>query len=155
MRVTGSVTLAEKIAPDSVLNVNVDNPSVLAFSFNDGRFEYTKANQVTGHGTVVLTTNTSDDNIASWQIFAGLVAPAPGIGSAGVRTVGPGCLLGGPCDTGLAVDNFNPANVDRGESFVAGSWTVTAVPEPSTYALFLAGIALVGFAAHRRSKLPT
>ena len=31
--------------------------------------------------------------------------------------------------------------------------TVGVVPEPATYALFLAGIALVGFAAHRR-KLP-
>ena len=111
---------------------------------------------MTGHGTVVLVADASGNNVASWQIFAGLVLSAPGIGSVGVRTVGPGCLLGGPCDTGFAVDNFNPANIDRGETFVAGSWTVTAVPGPSTYALFLAGIGLVGFGAHRRNnRLPT
>ena len=39
MRVTGSVTLAEKIAPNGVVNVNVLDSSVLAFDFNDGRFD--------------------------------------------------------------------------------------------------------------------
>lgn len=41
-------------------------------------------------------------------------------------------------DHGLAIDNFK--------------MSVVAVPEPETYALFLAGLGLLGFAARRRNK---
>ena len=37
-------------------------------------------------------------------------------------------------------------------NLVDGSLTVTAVPEPGTYAMLLAGLGLMGFVARRRSK---
>jgi hypothetical protein len=37
-----------------------------------------------------------------------------------------------------------------GTGFVGADYTVTAVPEPETYALMLAGLAAVGFVARRR-----
>jgi len=43
--------------------------------------------------------------------------------------------------------NFDPAGEIRGQMI-----PVTAVPEPETYALMLAGLGLVGFAAIRRRK---
>jgi len=41
-------------------------------------------------------------------------------------------------------------SVDVGRDIVAANWTVTAVPEPETYAMMLAGLGLIGFAARRR-----
>lgn len=56
--------------------------------------------------------------------------------------------------------SFDPDNIwlnGSGASYLAGSnlridvTAVTAVPEPETYALMLVGLAIVGFAARRRS----
>ena len=53
-----------------------------------------------------------------------------------------------PCDAvGITL-------IDAANSFVPGTWTVAAVPEPSTYALLLAGLALVGFSAKRHMSMP-
>jgi len=38
------------------------------------------------------------------------------------------------------------------EGWGVGSYTVTAVPEPETYAMFLAGLGMIGFMARRRRK---
>ncbi len=38
----------------------------------------------------------------------------------------------------------------NGSGFIGADYTVTAVPEPETYALMLAGLAAVGFVARRR-----
>lgn len=43
-------------------------------------------------------------------------------------------------------------STDFGGDIVAANWTVTAVPEPETYAMLLAGLGLVGFAARRRKQ---
>ena len=42
-----------------------------------------------------------------------------------------------------------PAQI-LGTGFVGATYTVTAVPEPETYALLLAGLGVVGFIARRR-----
>jgi hypothetical protein len=41
---------------------------------------------------------------------------------------------------------------DFGIPTVAAHWQLTAVPEPETYAMLLAGLGLVGFAARRRKQ---
>lgn len=42
-------------------------------------------------------------------------------------------------------DNYNPAELHA-------NWQITAVPEPETYAMLLAGLGALGFAARRRKQ---
>lgn len=54
--------------------------------------------------------------------------------------------------------SLNWANIDSlvitqtGTNLVMDNFTISAVPEPSTYALLLGGLSLVGFIANRRKK---
>jgi len=50
---------------------------------------------------------------------------------------------------GVSQIDFRTINDDK---FYIGEATVSAVPEPSTYALMIAGLGLVGFMASRRKK---
>jgi hypothetical protein len=54
--------------------------------------------------------------------------------------------------TGLSTGAYTLTLIGTGAGFsgYGGSFTVSAVPEPSTYALLLAGIGMVGFVASRR-----
>jgi hypothetical protein len=148
MRVTGLVTFAEKIAPNTIVNIALGNPSVLSYGFNDGRFDYNLGNVY--QGQLVFETDASG-GVAEWFVSVN-IAPAPGVPNSHASTRSNPCNASNVCDAAYVQEKFN---YDRANVYGAGSWTVTAIPEPQTYALFLAGIALVGFAAHRRSNLPT
>jgi hypothetical protein len=58
--------------------------------------------------------------------------------------------------TGLYFDKFNPnvayVNIQHPSSGNDVLLQITAVPEPETYAMFLAGLGLIGVAARRRNK---
>jgi hypothetical protein len=47
---------------------------------------------------------------------------------------------------GVTIDNYNG-------QYVTENWSVSAVPEPSTWVMLLLGFASLGFAAHRRATL--
>jgi len=149
MRLTGSITLKEAIAPDSHISTRGHRPEVLAFSFNDGRVEHTKAN-APSFAQFILLTNASG-GIEHWNI---LIRRYIDPWTAVLSTYG-------NCDPGFWCDDveLSPEDGRRGDrayTVLKGSWTVTPVPEPSTYALFLAGIAIVAVAARLRSRrLPT
>ena len=49
-------------------------------------------------------------------------------------------------NSGTVIDTYNG-------QYVTGNWNVSAVPEPSTWAMLLMGFAGLGFVAHRRTKL--
>jgi hypothetical protein len=51
------------------------------------------------------------------------------------------------------VTNMSPYGHFSGVNSYGGTISVTAVPEPETYAMLLAGLGVVGFAARRRNKV--
>jgi hypothetical protein len=55
----------------------------------------------------------------------------------------------------LILDFASSSGPNVGAVFTLENLAVTAVPEPETYALLLAGLALLGFAARRRKKSGT
>jgi hypothetical protein len=61
---------------------------------------------------------------------------------------------GGPGNGSIAaqlVNNGVTIDVYNGQ-YVTANWSVSAVPEPSTWAMMLAGFAGLGFAGYRRSR---
>ena len=151
MRITGSLTLADAIAADSGFSFDNTSPQLLAFSFSDGLIIYNNLNVETARFS--LTTNPTGDGMVDWFVRAYRGRRPPDIEDSGLTVHNPGGCGITACDsalTGAYLSGYAYASNSN-----IGAWTVTAVPEPETYALFLAGIALVGFAAHRRSKLPT
>jgi len=142
MRITGAITLDGAITPSTTVSFSDVSPNLIAFNFNDGRFNYTPNNV---DAAVSLVTNASG-GISAWSIFMQGSIPAANVGSFQVDSGTPCSTF---CDRVVLTNLLNTAQ-DRAESLNLGSWTVTPVPEPSTYAFMLAGIALVGFAAHRR-----
>ena len=54
--------------------------------------------------------------------------------------------------TGLSAGSYFLTYVGVGTGSYGGTLEVTAVPEPETYALMLAGLGMVGFMAARRSR---
>ncbi len=70
-------------------------------------------------------------------------------GSEGFGFDSPGIIAFEPIFT-LYAAAFDFAQIQ--ESLVPGNWTLTAVPEPAAWALMVAGFALVGTAARRRTR---
>ena len=64
-------------------------------------------------------------------------------------------MQGATCPAGMCPEGrFNDTATHWVEFGIAGTQlTVTAIPEPETYAMFLAGLGLVGFAVRRRASL--
>lgn len=145
MRVTGSVTLADALAPNTALT----NVIPTSFSFSDGRTQITNANLDSNSINFISLATNASGGVGGWDVSLRRVSGLPS--PADVAFIGSTSPCSGQCDIGvLAMGVSN----DEGVSTLPGTWNVTPVPEPSTYALFLAGIALVGFAAHRQNKLP-
>lgn len=150
MRVTGSIILHEAIGPNASVS-----PSIYfaTFSFNDGRVTYNEGNVgAIGYGSINLETNSSG-GIDAWRIELDTpLEPSP---DGAFLLLKSSCVLVfESCDHASYISGPT-IGVDVAESRIAGTWTVTSIPEPSTYTFFLAGIALVGLGARRRSKLPT
>jgi len=144
MRTIGSIALQDAIAPNSVVTLITGDPTISSFSFSDGRFTYTPGSA--DGWSFTLDTN-STGGIESWSLAVSILAPTSDASIVQILSNGPCTLV--PCDSASLVEGGG-AIADVAQSLSIGNWTVTPVPEPSTYALFLAGIALVGFAAHLR-----
>jgi hypothetical protein len=120
----------------------------------------------------------ADTNVySSWDILASasILGPPPShnylpSNSSTVGSSAAGVIFSAPADARTLSLGFNPALTnfgglvdvsatevfDSGSRFTFGAFAiglpVAAIPEPSTYALMLAGLGLVGFVAHRRRK---
>jgi hypothetical protein len=144
MSIIGSITLNEALAPDTSVSLDGEDPRILSFSFHDGRFTY---DQWSGSGSFTLDTD-NIGRIRAWEILVegevpGLLTQAYSF-SHHIHTVS---------DSASHRLPMPGAGIDFASSYVTGSWTVTPpVPEPSKYALFIAGIVLLGFVAKKRTR---
>lgn len=65
---------------------------------------------------------------------------------------GPDLFSGNPADPVFTLGSFNLSNPFFGQNDVLTISSVSAVPEPSTWAMMILGFASVGFVAYRRKR---
>ncbi len=139
-----SFNLGDITATDASGNVTVDDSfGLLAGAFTD-TFKFTlsegnffEAFAVSGNAAISEFTKLA---------VMGYSGNASAIGSFSTIALGPTWLAAGSYD--LLVSGVATGNASAGYALS----TVTAVPEPSSIALMLGGLGLVGFMAARRSK---
>ncbi len=143
---------------NAFLNFNFGSTSAaVTFSGNiaqnfSGAFSITSgANDA---GTNYLSGNLTDVAFGSNAAF-NLTASTPPAGNV-IFTSGVIADLGLDRGAGFAFANVTPllhitaGTIDSFSSSVSGTFSASPVPEPETYALFMAGLAAVGFVARRR-----
>lgn len=137
--VTGSITLANALASNLTSYTSVAPTS---FSFSDGINTVTNATPNVG-SLFAFKTDASGD-ILQWQVtvYTGLVSQFS------IATINAPGLLG--ADDHVYVNSGNTAYGQILNS--PGTWTVTAVPEPESYVMLMAGLGLIGCISRRRKQ---
>lgn len=147
-KVTGTLTVATAFAANRSYVFHFNNLGHVAFAFSDGVNTVTNADGTLitySDGTALddeITINTNaTGQIAGWQIrlfnTSGFVYSNSGAGDLGY-ILGPdprNLFAGGP--EGVVVGN-------------PGTWTVSAIPEPSAWAMLILGFCGLGLMAYRR-----
>jgi hypothetical protein len=96
--------------------------------------------------SIVGNSGSYDDSFVNWQQFTG-VTGAPTIGTSGDMWYG--------SSGSFVVDNGYAVNTGAQTNTLAVQFnSVSAVPEPSTWAMMLLGFAGLGFMAYRRKSKP-
>jgi hypothetical protein len=142
--VTGSITLASPL-PDGVDTFNlVPSADIQSFSFSDGLQTLTNTNAT---GSSFAFETDASGNITFWQVtvFKGTVA------SDSIATVNAPTILG-VFDDGVFQNSMGEIQK------MPGTWTLMSsgapgVPEPTTWAMMLAGFGGLGVAMRRRRKI--
>jgi hypothetical protein len=120
--------------------------TVAAFSFSDGVNTITNVNKVSDN--INFTTDASSGAVISWSISL-----TGSLGSINTDCVGQ-CSLQNVIPNGADVVTDSAFNSTAFNTDTPGTWAVSAVPEPSTWAMMLLGFAGIGFLAYRRNTKP-
>lgn len=137
MNISGSFEVASAL-PASFSGVVVP----LAFSFTDGRTVFSNPLPGTTISNQFVFTTDSAAEIQDWNVQLAFTSGAttfslstsPGVASASITNPG-------------GADRIPVAGIIK---VCTGIWCVAPIPEPATYAMMLAGLALMGFVGRRR-----
>ncbi len=141
----------------------------IAAVVQDHENSYSNANQIGAGLGVYHQLNNSDDNVTNYEILTLTFNQTVMLSALEMRSEGHNTswsssahFLFNGADTLLqgTIGNLNVVGTTftfayggtHPDQFYLGGMTVTAVPEPETYAMFLAGLGLMGFMARRRNK---
>ena len=149
----GSYSTSDSVTGDFTVLTQLSNGlhviTPLSYSFSDGVQTLTNLNS-----KAVISVVVSSGKISTWTVDLYTGATAATSGAEVISTTYTSFLK---VDFGTE-DYTNPLSVNFGERTTStdlkGSWNVSAVPEPSTWALMLLGFAGIAFAGYRRSRPP-
>lgn len=159
----GSMFVSGRFVVGSPLAGGLDNeqiePSLLAFSFNDGRTTLTKP--TTNTASFVISTDSLGD-ITDWAIFLQTIYDSsfPGAQSTQITTVYYAAYPGTVSDSGSIFEciHFSNGTCDQKNSdyafsfFNAGSWSVAQTPLPAALPLFGSALGVMGLLGWRRKR---
>jgi len=137
MNISGSFEVASAL-PASFSGVVVP----LAFSFTDGRTVFSNPLPGTTISNQFVFTTDSGAEIQDWNVQLAFTSGAPTFS----LSTSPGVASASITNPGGA-DRIPVAGIIK---VCTGIWCVAPIPEPATYAMMLAGLALMGFVGGRR-----
>jgi hypothetical protein len=143
--ITGSFTLSAPLSANLAYATTINATS---FSFTNGIFSIDNTNAIfsSGYNSLIRVSTDATGAIQDWY-----VALVRGPDDYNVNIAIFSCSLCGQD----GVYNYEPYLVGYAfNSSSPGVWTVTGVPEPSTWAMMIFGFAGVGFMAYRRKSKP-
>ncbi len=146
---TLSFIAASASAADFTFTGNIDNNGLAGPSFN-GTFSYDGA---TNDGEVLLTKFSLSFDGQTYTLAEATSAPSAWLDAGQPSWFQYGGTQSNGATLELASLDFTQGMLtytDANKSVTTGSFTISAVPEPESYALMLGGLGLVGWMARRR-----
>jgi hypothetical protein len=152
--VSGSFTVASALTNGSY-SFTASTPS-FSYSFSDGVYNF---NSATDQLETSVDVTVASGAISSWAIVLETTNNNPISGLANMASYNlPGILVS---DIGALYALNVPGDSTSGETGAfdfgrmdgnPGTWTVSPIPEPSTYAMLLSGLAVLGFVLRRNKE---
>jgi hypothetical protein len=141
--------------PYNLANPNGTIAALRVFKANTYNFTFT----TTGKFDVLVQMQASAFKPSVPQLLA--FSLFKGVPGSGVFVTNSGAPITGPAiDTILQAGQYyvqidSSTLINKGDEFVTGGLTLSAVPEPATWAMMITGFGLLGLAARRRRELAT
>ena len=150
--ITLTFTVAHSVGNGGSYDVIESITNNTGTSFSDFHFSITEPTNAPGNGVVFTRFNSS--TLAGFTLDSPSVNQSSPFNSSGPRDLNfTGTLaVGGTADASFHLNPFDPGAGNTYTFSITQTPTVSAIPEPETYAMLLAGLAVMGAVARRRNS---
>jgi hypothetical protein len=150
--ITLTFTVAHSVGNGGSYDVIESITNNTGTAFSDFHFSITEPTNASGNGVVFTSFNSS--TLAGFNLDSPSVNQSSPFNSSGPRDLNftGNLAVGGTADAGFHLSPFDPGTGNTYTFSITQTPTVSAIPEPETYAMLLAGLAVMGAVARRKNS---
>lgn len=150
--ITLTFTVAHSVGNGGSYDVIESITNNTGTAFSGFHFSITEPADASGNGVVFTSFNSS--TLAGFTLDSPSVNPSSPFSSSGPRDLNftGNLTAGGTADASFHLSPFDPGVGNTYTFSITQTPTVSAIPEPETYAMLLAGLAVMGAVARRKNS---